>query len=243
MSDLATSTGHELGEVWDLENLAVATGLCAWMFSQFADFVSGNVIEIGAGIGTFSERILGCGVTSLLLVEPEPACMDVLRRRFDGDGRVDLAQEQLPGSRAVAARSGSMDFVLCQNVLEHISDDASTVRAMAVSLKPGGRLGVLVPAHPRLYGRLDRSYGHVRRYTRDSLLSLLGCAGLRVEDIYSFNMLGVPGWWVKNRIGSTGVDSGSLRAYELLLRAWRPIEERMRPGFGLSFVAVAQKPE
>lgn len=241
MSELPVSANS--GEVWDLESLAAATGLCDWMFQQFADAATGSVVEIGAGIGTFSDRLLARGVSSLLLVEPEPACMAVLERRFAADERVELAQDHLPNSPALRARAGVLDFALCQNVLEHISDHEAAVGAIVDALKPGGQLGILVPAHPRLYGRLDRGYGHERRYTRESLLTVLDGAGLCVEDIHPFNLLGVPGWWVKNRVGSPGVDGRSLRAYEMLLQAWRPVEERLRPGFGLSLVALARKPE
>lgn len=237
------SPDERQGEVWDLENLAKATGLCDWMFDQFAGFAAGSVLEVGAGIGTFSERLLDRGASNLLLIEPEPACMAVLEDRFSADERVELAQEVLPSSPALSRRSGSIDFALCQNVLEHIADQDAAVEAIAKSLKPGGRIGVLVPAHPVLFGRLDRGYGHERRYTRASLRAVLEDAGLRVEEIRSFNLLGVPGWWVKNRIGTAGVDSRSLRVYERLLRVWRPLEEKFRPGFGLSLVAVARRPE
>jgi SAM-dependent methyltransferase len=236
------SGASEQGEVWDLENLATARRLGDWMFDQFADAVRGDVVEVGAGIGTFSERILRCDVGRLLLIEPEEACMRQLQRRFGENGRVELAPDLLPDSPALRASPASFDFALCQNVLEHIPDDASALRAIVDGLRPGGRLGLLVPANPRLYGRLDRAYGHQRRYTAEGVRSVIEGSGMRIEQIYPFNLLGVPGWWVKNRFGSVGVDARSLRVYELLLRAWRPLEDRRRARTGLSLVALARKP-
>jgi SAM-dependent methyltransferase len=240
----ATPQAHDepSGEVWDLENLAAAEGLCDWMFDQFAGCAAGNVVEVGAGIGTFSDRLLSAGVSRLLLVEPEPACVAILEQRFSADRRVELSRDMLPDSPALRAQRSSVDFVLCQNVLEHIPRHDLAIAAIADSLKPGGRLGVLVPAHPRLFGRLDEGYGHQRRYTRETLAAVLEGAALEVEDIYSFNLLGVPGWWLKNRAGSPGVDPRSLRAYERLLRLWRPVEERIEVPVGLSLVALARKP-
>ena len=59
-------------ELWDLENLRTARRLCDWMYEQFRRFVGGDVVEVGAGIGTFSERLMAHpGVSRLLLVEPE----------------------------------------------------------------------------------------------------------------------------------------------------------------------------
>src|SRR6058998_2035794 len=68
------------GELWDLENLARARRLCDWMFEQFAWAARGACAEIGPGIGTFSARLLDAGVESLLLIEPENACADVVEK-------------------------------------------------------------------------------------------------------------------------------------------------------------------
>jgi phospholipid N-methyltransferase len=66
-------------ELWDLENLREARRLCDWMFEQCSAHVGGEVAEVGAGIGTFSERLMALpSVTSLLLVEPEPAYAEAL---------------------------------------------------------------------------------------------------------------------------------------------------------------------
>ena len=237
--DVPTAASDEL---WDLETLAQAHRLGDWMFEQFSGFVRGEAVEVGAGIGTFSERLLAAGAESLLLVEPEPACAGELRSRLGADPRVEVAEELLPESPALAARAGRADFVVCQNVLEHIDDDAGAVAAMAAALKPGGHMTLLVPAHPRLYNRLDRSYEHHRRYTRERLAGLVDGAGLELEALYSFNLLGVPGWWLQGFRQSPGIDLRSLRVYEALLRAWKPIERRVRLPWGLSMIAHATRP-
>ena len=90
-------------------------------------------------------------------------------------------------------------------MLEHIADDHAAMAAMARTLRPGGRLTALVPAHPRLYGPLDRAFGHYRRYTRERLRDVVEAAGLEVERLYSFNLLGVLGWLAKNRTGGGGI--------------------------------------
>ena len=232
-------THHEL---WDLENFNSARRLCDWMFEQFAPFVGGSVVEVGAGIGTFSERLLAHGVESLLLIEPEPPCAQRLERDWGGDPRVAVARETLPDSPALRAWAGRADFLLCQNVLEHVPDDGAAVDAMALALRPGGHLTLLVPAHPRLYGRLDRLYHHHRRYTRARLRELATGAGLEVVDLYSFNLLGVPGWWVNKYRRRPSVSRRALHVYEGLLRAWKPVEERRRPPWGLSLILHARRP-
>ncbi|MGI8594270.1 MAG: class I SAM-dependent methyltransferase [Solirubrobacteraceae bacterium] len=233
---------EDRSELWDLEKFRDARRLGDWIFEQFVGHVRGHVIEVGAGIGTYSERTLARGVDRLTLVEPDPACARSLEARVGGDGRVAVHRNALPGSQALREAAGSADLVYSLNVLEHIADDAGAMREMARALRPGGRLFVLVPAHPRLYTELDRSYGHHRRYTRSSLRGLLEGAGLVVDDIASFNLLGIPGWWLQGRCGATGMPSSSLAAYDALLRLWRPVERRVRPPWGLSVIAHARAP-
>jgi SAM-dependent methyltransferase len=234
-----TESGHEL---WDLRTLARARRLCDWMFSEIRPAGARRAAEVGAGIGTFSERLLAAGVEDLLLVEPEPACAAELERLFADDGRVRVARESLPASPSLRARRRELDLVVCQNVLEHIEDDRSALAAMAAALRPGGRIFLLVPAHQRLFGSLDRAYGHFRRYGRSRLLDLAASADLDVDRLYSFNLPGILGWWVSGKRGSPRIAEGPLRAYDAAIRFWRPVEQRVRPPVGLSLILDATMP-
>jgi SAM-dependent methyltransferase len=224
----------------ELEALRRAQRFCDWMFSQFSDHVRDSVAEVGAGIGTFSERILAGGAERLLLIEPEESCAKALERQFGSDARVALARETLPG--APTLRAGEFDLVVCQNVLEHVADDAGGIEAMAEGLAPGGRLALVVPAGERLFGPLDDAYGHWRRYEAEELRSLVAGAGLEVERVRHLNALGVAGWRAKNLYAGARIGAGALRAYEALVPVWRPLEERLRPRFGLSLVCLARRP-
>jgi len=234
------SSGDE--DLWALRRLAEARRLQAWMFSVLAPSGPGPMLEIGAGIGTFSQLLLDAGASSLLLVEPEPACVAELRCLFASDARVDVVEELLPESPTLRARPASYRYALCQNVLEHIENDVAALAAVVDALEPGGELAVLVPAHPFLFGRLDRRFGHFRRYTRPAVRELIRDAGAELTSLRSFNALGVPGWWIAGRTELLDISEGSLRAYELLVRFWRPLEDRLRPPIGLSLVARARKP-
>jgi SAM-dependent methyltransferase len=234
---------EEENVLWDLEHLKEARGISDWMFEQFDGDVKGRVLEVGAGIGTFSELLLEKPIDHLLAMEPWEPCVEYLKREFAGNERVTVLDEAIPGAPSLEGQDGTIDFILCQNVLEHIGDDQGALNAMAAALKPGGRLHLLVPANPRLYGPLDKSFLHFRRYTKGEVRERLMLAGLEVDDLYSFNALGIPGWWVQNRRGNDAeLSSGSLKAYEALLKLWKPIEKRWRPPVGLSVIARASKP-
>jgi hypothetical protein len=51
---------------------------------------------------------------------------------------------------------------------------------------PGGIVIVTVPAHPWLWSYRDDDAGHVRRYTRAGLVTLLTGAGLRPRQVSWF---------------------------------------------------------
>jgi SAM-dependent methyltransferase len=201
------------------------------------------VLEVGAGIGTFSERILAGGAERMLLLEPDPACAGELERRFGGDSRVSISREGLPDSAALAEATEGFDLAVCQNVLEHIGDDEAAMRSMAAGLRPGGHLALIVPASPRLYGALDDAYGHWRRYTEGEVAALARAAGLEIVSLRRLNALGVPGWWAKNLRPGARIGPASLAAYEAMVGVWRPIEDRLRPSVGLSLACLARKPE
>jgi SAM-dependent methyltransferase len=234
--------GDEHDDLWALRVLAGARRLQDWQFSVVRPSAPGQMLEIGAGIGAFSRLLLDAGASSLLLVEPESACVDELRREFGDDDRVEIVAELLPDAPSVRSRRGSFDYALAQNVIEHIDDDVAAVAAMVDALRPGGELVILVPAHPALFNRLDRSYGHFRRYTDASVRALIRDAGAELTSLRRFNALGIPGWWLAGKTTRVGVSARPLRVYEALVRFWRPIEERVRPPFGLSLVVRARKP-
>jgi 2-polyprenyl-3-methyl-5-hydroxy-6-metoxy-1,4-benzoquinol methylase len=227
----------------ELSSMAESRRLCQWAFDTFADHVEGaRVLEVGAGIGTFTGRMLAAGAKEVLAMEPEPVCADVLDETFAGDPRVLVTRDGLPQAPSLEGREGTFDLVVCQNVLEHIGDDLGALEAMRRALRPGGRLSLLVPAGPRLFGALDDAYGHWRRYDEPGLRALLVRAGFSIDEMYSHNALGILGWWAKNRRPGARVDATSLKVYEVLVGMWRPIEERTSRRIGLSLVCTAVSP-
>jgi SAM-dependent methyltransferase len=230
-----------LDDLWDLEALSHADGLGDWMFSRVPEARGARVAEIGAGIGTFSRRLLAAGARELLLIEPQPGCLASLRSRFGGDPRVRIAGDALPDSPALAGWAGTCDLVVCQNVLEHIADDRAALQAMTAALRPGGTLALLVPAHPRLFNRLDRRFGHERRYSARRLRWLAGEAGLTIERLERFNALGILGWLVEGLDPEPAIRQWALRAYERMVGRWRRFEDRVRLPLGLSLIVHARR--
>jgi SAM-dependent methyltransferase len=83
----------------------------------------------------------------------------------------------------------SFDLVTCLDVIEHTDDDVISLRELARVTKPGGRLIVTVPAHPRLWSRHDEVNGHRRRYTFRMLETAAGKGGWGIERRTGFNVV------------------------------------------------------
>lgn len=139
----------------------------------------------------------GCGTGLLLAGLPRDlqlAGLDISTRALEHAARrlpmADLRQGALP--QAMPFERESQDLVLLTDVLEHIPDDAGTLRSLHGVLKPGGRLVLTVPALPFLWTRHDEEHGHQRRYTRRQLHQRMLEAGFEVEKLSYYNSLLLP---------------------------------------------------
>jgi SAM-dependent methyltransferase len=99
----------------------------------------------------------------------------------------------LPAVRADARRlpfsDGCLDLAVAFDVLEHIEEDVSALHEIRRVLKPGGRVLIAVPADMSLWSAHDEAVGHVRRYSRESLVAAVHSSGLVVDQVRSWNVL------------------------------------------------------
>jgi SAM-dependent methyltransferase len=231
----------------DLETLSHAVRYRQWLYRQISGALGKRILEIGSGVGNYTEFLLRHG--QVLATDMEGHYVSELRSRFRDEPRVRVEQLAL-GDWDDATRAGirafAPDTVVCLNVLEHVPDDRLAVRNMLDCLAPGGHLALIVPALPSLFCEIDRRYGHVRRYTRRGLVSVLDAeASARVVRCRYFNAFGVVGWWVNHvLLGRTQLPPGQVRFFDGLVVPFVAAAERVvSPPFGLSLVAWVRKSE
>ena len=230
--------GAPSGQQESLDRMAEAGNYNDWLLERGRPFVGRRVLDFGAGVGTFTAALRSGA--EVVAVEPDPQFAARLRERFAGDSRVTVVEAD---ARWLAedGRHGEFDTVICLNVLEHIRDDAVVVRGFHDCLSHGGHLLLLVPAHRLLFGEIDRSVGHERRYSRAPLRSLLEQAGLEPIELRYVNPLGAIGWFASSRLLQRDqVPAGPLRAYDRLVPMLRRLDRLPLP-FGLSLWAVARR--
>lgn len=220
-----------------LERLAEAPRFNRWMFDRVRPWVRDRVLEIGSGIGNLSQFLVDR--PTVVLTDTAEPYLGRLRERFGHLPNVEVMRLYLPTvDGPVTTRC--FDTIVCLNVLEHVADDARSLAAMRGLLGQGGRLILLVPALPALYGSLDRALGHVRRYTPRELRTKFAHAGLRMRHLEYFNLAGMPGWWFTGRVLRRDViPAGSLRWFDRLVPLFRL--ERVLPWrLGQSLVAIGE---
>ncbi len=211
-----------------------------WMFQQLTPWLGQRVLEIGSGIGSLTRHLMGRDL--VVATELNPRYVRILGNTFERHTRVEVLPLDLATFDPASLAERRLDTILCLNVLEHVADDRGALRRLHAALAPGGRLLLLVPAHERLYGAIDRAIDHHRRYERAGLVGKLEEAGFRVEHTQFFNRLGVVGWYLNSVIlRRTRVPGLQLRLQNLLVPLLRA-EAALPLPFGLSLVAVARRP-
>jgi SAM-dependent methyltransferase len=90
---------------------------------------------------------------------------------------------------------GAFDFVITQDVMEHVPDEAKMADELHRVCAPGGLVLVLVPAHKWLWSTRDIRLHHCRRYQLSRLKKVVAKTGLEpVHATYTDSFLIPPMW-------------------------------------------------
>jgi len=139
-----------------------------YCLSHLAPFIQGDVLEVGAGIGSNTSKLRGLSTGRWVCLEPDERLISELPGRVKTPLSAPI--EMVCGTVQSLSTDDLFDTALYVDVLEHIRDDLAEIAAVAEHIRPHGHIVVLAPAHQRLYSPFDRSIGHHRRYNRASLL-------------------------------------------------------------------------
>ena len=237
MSDALNSRAD--ADDFEFEALQEAKNYRCALVKEFRDFLRGEVLEVGAGIGQMSEELVRIPeVKRAVSVELNPVFCARHRKRLPGHELVEGAVEQVPAGTQWTA-------ILSINVLEHIHDDDAELHRYGALLQSGhGTLCLFVPAGPEIYALIDKDFGHFRRYTRRQLRHKLVRAGFEIVTLNYFNCVGYLAWWLnfcllKKRLFET---KKIVLFDRIIFPAVYAVESRvMRPPFGQSLIAVARR--
>lgn len=231
----------------ELEAMAEASNYHRWILEIFKPYLGQHLVEVGAGIGSFSEFILkhhAC--QTLSLVEPSREMYRQLvaqAQRLNGTTSLKTFNSTFRDAAALIKLAQTPDSIIYVNVLEHIAEDELELQTIHSTLSTNGRVFLFVPALPWLYGALDERVGHVRRYEKQELEEKLRRSRFKVIVSTYFDLPGIAPWWLKYCLLKSGtLPSGGVRFYDrFVVPAARRIESFIPPPIGKNVIAVAEK--
>jgi len=229
----------------DLDSMDLAVNYRNWIRDLFAPYLGKNIVEVGAGTGSFSKLLLEENPESLTLVEPsemfEKLTSEIDRAEYSTDIRFFNGTF---GDLVLAdGLSVSPDSVVYINVLEHVEDDVAELALIRETLADKGKICIFVPAIPFLLSDFDRMIGHFRRYSRTELISKIEKAGFRVILTRGFDLPGVFPWLLKYRLmRSVSMGASMVKLYDkLFVPPIRLVEDLIKPPIGKNLILVAEK--
>ncbi len=223
-----------------LNNLTGTPQYLTWLARVLRPYLGDTVLELGAGIGNISARLMARRLV-YVVAEKDPLYLHALGNRFLRTPNVLVLKLDPECPHDYQEAGGPFDTVLCVNVLEYVDDPAAVIRSAASVLKPGGSLVVLAPQGQGLYGTLDKTLGHRRRFSWSQLRSLLEEAGFTVTGMRQLNKISALGWWFHGKLlHSRQINKVTLKIFDKTVWIWRRLDAVL-PWRGLSLIAVAAK--
>lgn len=189
---------------------------------------AGQALDIGAAGGGNTRVLIEHGWDAVAL-EYSDSVADVAKARDISAIRAD--------ARDLPLKSNTCGLVTAFDILEHIDEDYLAAAEIARVLKPGGTALIAVPCDMTLWSAHDDEVGHVRRYTRSSLVAVIQKAGLTVDEVWSWNVLLRPVVALRRK-KSTGSDLDKVpplvnTALTAIIMAERYLPVKSLPGVSL----------
>ncbi|HUH60827.1 MAG TPA: bifunctional 2-polyprenyl-6-hydroxyphenol methylase/3-demethylubiquinol 3-O-methyltransferase UbiG [Candidimonas sp.] len=107
-----------------------------WILDQAGALSGKNVLDVGCGGGILAESMakLGAKVTGIDLAEKSLT----VARLHGLESGITVNYQAISAEDMAASHPAQFDVVTCMEMLEHVPDPASIVRACATLVKPGG---------------------------------------------------------------------------------------------------------
>ncbi len=206
---------------------------------------SARILELGSGTGGNFQMLQRFGRLTALEANDMARALSV-RKSW---GTVQVLAGSLPDH--LPAFPEKFDLICLFDVLEHVEDDAGTLKVVHGLLAANGTVVLTVPAFPKIWGPHDEQLHHKRRYRRTELQTKLQDAGLRISKLTYSNMFLFPAAVVArlaDQFVKTGQATGSgrlpgpiNRSFAAIFGAERFLLRRMDLPIGLSLLAIAKQ--
>jgi len=227
----------------NLETVANSKNFNNWMYEEIFPALKGDILEIGSGKGTYSKRIIrDFPESQITLTEIDLEYLKNLEKEFSLKN-VKVSKLDL-NNKDDFEKIGyeKFDTIFGLNVLEHVKDDEFALSQLYKMLKKNGNLVILVPTHKFLFNVIDEDVGHWRRYTKKELKMKLKNANFKVEKMFSFNFLGIIGWYINgNLCKNPQVNPSATQIFDKIIPIEKHLERLLGKKIGLSIISYSKK--
>ena len=223
-----------------LYNLTGTPSYLSWLASTLRPYLGDTVLELGAGMGNLTGRLMSKRLR-YIAAEKDPLYLHALTNRFLRTPSVESRSIDPESLGSVDDLKEQVETALCVNILEYSPRPETILTALHGVLRPGGKVVVLSPCNPNLFGSLDKSVGHLRRFSAQDLRQLLEQSGFAVEECFSMNKAGAFAWWVNSKLfRSSRISRITLKIFDVNVWFLSRIDKFL-PWGGLSIVTVGRK--
>ena len=213
-----------------------------WIYNNIQNFIGNNILEVGAGIGNITDFIMFKNKLTLIDIEQHYVHYLNAKYSFRDKSNFSAFKADIQDIKSSSLAETIYDTIICLNILEHLKNDRKAVKNMSSLLQPGGKLIILVPALNMLYGSMDDSFGHYRRYNKKQLKLLIQEHDLEIIKLYYMNFLGLLGWFFNGRIfKNKELPEKQTKLFDKLVPFLGLTEKIIKPPLGQSLILVAQK--
>lgn len=227
-----------------LHILANAEKFNKWMYSSIKNYVAGNILEIGSGIGNISKYFI-INNDSITLSDTDDFYIDQLKSKYieypNVKDIISIDLQIADFKKQYSTLENQYDSIFLLNVLEHIKDESYAIQNLNFLLKENGTLVILVPAYNFLYSKMDKELNHFRRYTTKKLAAVIQKENLIVASSFYFNLLGVPAWYYGKIRKYRSLPSGDMKLFNKLTPLGKLLDRITFRKIGLSAIVVAKK--
>lgn len=231
--------GHE-----NLELISQSQRFNNWLYEEILPGLYGDILEVGSGIGTFTDKLISSFPTSnITLTDISLEYVKKLNNKYSGNTKISTYHLDL-NSKMDYERIGygKFDSIVAINVLEHVEKDEFALGQLYRMLKDKGTLILLVPCHGFLYNVIDRSVGHFRRYTKSDLGAKIRKTEFAIDRMFYFNALGIMGWYLNgNLFKNSQVNGAGLKVLDVLVPILKRTERITGKRAGLSIICYLKK--
>ena len=140
-----------------LERFDKANIWIKYIILKIGKFLKDDILEVGAGCGSFTKSYMK-NFKLITLTDADENSYNLLKKNFKNKKEIKIIKS------TVKNIDKKFNTLLYFNVLEHVKEDKLEIQNALGKLNSGGHLVILVPAHQKIYSKLDKAVGHYKRY-------------------------------------------------------------------------------